>query len=191
MSERPSMWSAMGRGKFRENYRCFWRLGREEGILSSTLPPSWAHSLAPVVFRKGPSGPSVQSWPVLSHTGMMLEPERNLASDGAHEYMLGLLPILHPVVKNWSGNAGDVGSIWQCRRCGFSLPGWEDPLEEEMATHSSILVWQPTPVFYSPVFSPMDREAWQGTVHGVTKSWIWLSDYVHMQMLAMTHDSKP
>lgn len=23
MSERPSMWSAMGRGKFRENYRCF------------------------------------------------------------------------------------------------------------------------------------------------------------------------
>ena len=32
-------------------------------------------------------------------------------------------------VKNPSGNAGDVGSI----------PGWEDPLEKEMATHSSIL----------------------------------------------------
>ena len=23
----------------------------------------------------------------------------------------------------------------------------------------------------------MDRGAWQGTIHGVTKSWTWLSDY--------------
>ena len=35
-----------------------------------------------------------------------------------------------------------------------------DPLEEDMATHSSILVWK----------IPMDRGAWQATVHGVTKS---------------------
>ena len=39
--------------------------------------------------------------------------------------------------------------------------GWEDPLEEGMATHSSILAWR----------IPMDRGAWQGTVSGVTKSW--------------------
>ena len=38
--------------------------------------------------------------------------------------------------------------------------GGEDPLEEEMATHSSILAWR----------IPMDRGAWQATVHGVTKS---------------------
>ena len=38
--------------------------------------------------------------------------------------------------------------------------GWEDPLEEGMATHSSILAWR----------IPMDREAWGTTVHGVTKS---------------------
>ena len=36
----------------------------------------------------------------------------------------------------------------------------EDPLEEGMATHSSILAWR----------IPMDRGAWQATVHGVTKS---------------------
>ena len=33
----------------------------------------------------------------------------------------------------------------QCRRCnrlGFDPLGWEDPLEEEMATHSSILAWR-------------------------------------------------
>ena len=33
------------------------------------------------------------------------------------------------VVKNLPANAGDTGSI----------PGWEDPLEKEMATHFSIL----------------------------------------------------
>ena len=38
--------------------------------------------------------------------------------------------------------------------------GWEDPLEEGIATHSSILAWR----------IPTDRGAWQATVHGVTKS---------------------
>ena len=38
--------------------------------------------------------------------------------------------------------------------------GWEDPLEEGMATHCSILAWRIL----------MDRGAWQATVHGVTKS---------------------
>ena len=38
------------------------------------------------------------------------------------------------VVKNPPANAGDVG---------LSL-GWEDPLEREMATHSSILAWRIT-----------------------------------------------
>ena len=36
--------------------------------------------------------------------------------------------------------------------------GHEDPLEKEMATHSSILAWG----------NPMDREAWWATVHGIT-----------------------
>ena len=38
--------------------------------------------------------------------------------------------------------------------------GQEDPLEEGMATHSSMLAWR----------IPTDRGAWQVTVHGVTKS---------------------
>ena len=44
--------------------------------------------------------------------------------------------------------------------------GWEDPLEKEMATHSSILAWN----------NLMDRGAWWAVVHGVTKSWARLSD---------------
>ena len=38
---------------------------------------------------------------------------------------------------------------------------WEDPLEKEMEIHSSILAWE----------NPMDRGAWQATVHRVRKSW--------------------
>ena len=45
--------------------------------------------------------------------------------------------------------------------------GWEDPLEEGMATHSSTVAWR----------IPMDREAWQATVQRVMKSWTRLSDY--------------
>ena len=49
--------------------------------------------------------------------------------------------------------------------CVQSL-GWEDPLEEVIATDSSILAWRIL----------MDREAWWAIVHGVTKSRIQLSD---------------
>ena len=44
--------------------------------------------------------------------------------------------------------------------------GWEDALEEGMATHSSILAWR----------IPMDRGAWRDTVHEVAKSQTRLSD---------------
>ena len=43
--------------------------------------------------------------------------------------------------------------------CVQSL-GWEDPLEEDRATHSSILAWR----------IPMDRGVWWATVHGVAES---------------------
>ena len=37
---------------------------------------------------------------------------------------------------------------------------WEDPLEKDIATHSNFLAWR----------IPMDRGAWQATVHGVAES---------------------
>ena len=52
--------------------------------------------------------------------------------------------------KESTCNVEDLGSIL----------GWEDPLEEGMAAHSSILAWR----------IPMDRGAWRATVHGVAKS---------------------
>ena len=44
--------------------------------------------------------------------------------------LLGFPP--NAMVKNPPANAGDLGSTL----------GWEDPLENEMATHSSILAWE-------------------------------------------------
>ena len=59
------------------------------------------------------------------------------------------------VVKNSPANAGDLRDlrVWSL--------GQEDPLEEGMATHSSILAWR----------IPMDIGAWQAIVHRVAKSW--------------------
>ena len=39
--------------------------------------------------------------------------------------------------------------------------GWEDPLDEGKETYTNSLAWR----------IPMNRGAWQATVHGVTKSW--------------------
>ena len=68
-------------------------------------------------------------------------------------YLFYLISAFHVarVVKNPPANIGG-------RRRGFL--GGEDALEEGMATHSSILAWK----------NPMDREAWQATVHEVVKS---------------------
>ena len=59
--------------------------------------------------------------------------------------------------------------------------GWEDPPEEGMTTHSSTVAWR----------IPMDRGAWWAIVHGVTRSWTWLSDQAQhsTQWFPMTQKS--
>ena len=44
--------------------------------------------------------------------------------------------------------------------------GQEDPLQEDMATHSCDLAWR----------IPVDRGAWWATAHGVKSSWTQLSN---------------
>ena len=52
--------------------------------------------------------------------------------------------------------------------------GQEDPLEEGMATHSSILTLR----------IPVDRGAWQAIVHRVKKSWTQLKQFsTHAHLL--------
>ena len=68
------------------------------------------------------------------------------------------------MVKNMPGNARDIRDagliLGQGQADPLEIQGQEDPLEKEMATHSSILAWR----------IPMDGGAWWATVHGVTKS---------------------
>ena len=50
--------------------------------------------------------------------------------------------------------------------------GWEDPLEEGMSIHSSILIWR----------NPMDRGAWPDTVNGVTNRHDWVTKHSTLYM---------
>ena len=58
------------------------------------------------------------------------------------------------MVKNMPANAGDVRDL-------DSIPGWGRCPGRENGT----------PLQYSCQENPMDRGAWQATVHGVAKSW--------------------
>ena len=49
--------------------------------------------------------------------------------------------------------------------------------------------WQPTPVFLPG--NPMDREAWQATVHGITKSGTHLTTCMPARASAHTHTYTP
>ena len=60
------------------------------------------------------------------------------------------------VVKNLPANARDTG-------VGALISGWEDALEEVMATPSSI----------SCLKNSLDRGAWQAIDHGVTRRQTW------------------
>ena len=51
----------------------------------------------------------------------------------------------------------DLPAVWET---SVRSLGWEDPLEEGMATHSRILAWR----------IPKDRGAWQAAVHGIAKN---------------------
>ena len=58
------------------------------------------------------------------------------------------------VIKNQPANAGDSGDLGWIPGSGRSPRGGNG-----------------NPLQYSCWENPMDREAWQATVHGVTKSW--------------------
>ena len=67
--------------------------------------------------------------------------------------MLNAFPTFGSIVAQLLKNPPAMRETW------LQSLGWEDPLEEGMATHSSILAWRIS----------MDRGAWQDTVHGITE----------------------
>jgi len=77
---------------------------------------------------------------------------------------LGRFPgegIGYPLQYSWASLVAQmVKNPPAMRETWIQSLGWEDPLEEGMATHSSVLAWK----------IPMDKGAWWATVHGVAKS---------------------
>jgi len=71
-------------------------------------------------------------------------------------------------VAMWARPGGSDGKKihMQCRRPGSTPELGRSPREGNG-----------TPLQYSCLENPMDRGAWRATVHGVIKSWTWLSDY--------------
>ena len=67
-------------------------------------------------------------------------------------YILPWVSQVTLLVKNLPANARDI-------RDGVQSLGMEESLETGMTTHSSILAWR----------IPMDRGAWQATIHRVTE----------------------
>ena len=73
----------------------------------------------------------------------------------------------YPCQYSWASLVAQiVKNLPSMRETWVQSLGWENPLEESMATLSSILAWS----------IPMDRGAWWATVHGVSKSRTLLSD---------------
>ena len=77
---------------------------------------------------------------------------------------LGRFPgeeIAYPLQYSWAFLVAqmvkNLPAVWETWVPSLS---WEDPLENNMATHPSILAW----------IIPLDRGAWWATVHGIPKS---------------------
>ena len=70
------------------------------------------------------------------------------------------------VVKSPPANAGRHKSETWVRSLG-----WDDPLEEGLATLSSVLAWR----------IPIGQRSWQVAVHRVTQSW------TRLKQLSMNH----
>ena len=81
--------------------------------------------------------------------------------------------VKNPLPSLWETEVEDslvvqmVKSLPAMREIWVQSLGWEDPLEKEMATHSSILTFK----------EPMSERVWWATVHRVAKSWTQLSDF--------------
>ena len=80
--------------------------------------------------------------------GSIPRPERSLGEGIGYSLQYSWASLVAQTVKN-------LPAMWET---WVRSLGWEDPLEEGMATHSKILAWR----------IPMDKGAWQATVHEVT-----------------------
>ena len=101
-------------------------------------------------FFSPPIGIVPETWPSLSTTNLWTKLTITSFND---IFFKCLLSLVAQMVKNLPA----MQETW------VQFLGWEDPLEESMATHSSILAWR--------ILIDRGGASW-ATVHGAAKSWI-------------------
>ena len=133
--------------------------GPHKGMKAHSFHPTWDNSewtWQPQSFIWG----WLRPWKRLHHSPILLSsfPFHRWQSERGPPTPINLLANLCLRLPRWliskestcdAEDAGDPGSI----------PGGEDPLEEGLATHSSILAWR----------VPKDREAWQVPAIGLQR----------------------
>ena len=109
------------------------------GTQLSSQSNSHIHTYSTPITLSGPT-PTVRKSHIHLFASLPVFTTRPCIQEGKASLVAQLAKNLPAMQENW---------VWSL--------GWEDPLEEGMATHFSILAWR----------RPMDR-AWWATVHGVT-----------------------
>ena len=87
----------------------------------------------------------------------------------------------YPLEYSWASLvAQTVKNLLTMQETWVRSLGWEDPLEEGMVTHSSILVWRSPwteePGRLQSIGSQRVEHSWRAMIHGVAKSGTRLSD---------------
>ena len=181
------VWSGTGPGPFRQE--CVWP-GTEYGWIGGwshvTSSPWYSRGLAMLPGQQHSGGVSLRAeqtswWPIVtgsvhvaSSPTALLGCSCNLVNHysypvpcilASHLIIVNCAPHLHSipslflVVKNLPANAGDTSSI----------PGSGRSTGEGNGN----------PLQCSCLENPMDRGAWWATIHGVTKSWTQLSNFLY------------
>ena len=106
------------------------------------------HTLFPIC----PTGKLYASF---SGLNLILQKPRQMAIE--RQLSVSARMVMFFFMQNFILLAQSVKNLPAMQETSVQFLGWEDPLEKEMATHSSCLE------------NPMDRGAWQATVHRVTR----------------------
>ena len=77
-----------------------------------------------------------------------------------------MMDILTGELPQWIRRIKNPSAMLEIQEMWVQSLGRKDPLEEEIATYSSILAWK----------NPTDGRTQQATVHRVAKNWTWLKD---------------